>query len=501
MTRFRNLSIKHKLTAIITMTSFIVLFLAAAGLLINDIISYRKTIVQDLSTLAEVIGTNITAALSFNDKKSARETLSALKAIPDVVTAAIYTKDNRLFAFYARKLGEEKVSSSLSQAREGYHFSNNRLDVFQKIILDGETIGILHVRSDLEKIDSRVNWYIGTGIVIVILSSLVAYLLSSRLQVVISRPILHLTQAIKSVSDAKDYSIRGKKESDDELGVLIEGFNEMLSQIQKRDMALQGAQTELEERAHELQKELSERKRAERALKELTKELARSNKDLEQFAYVSSHDLQEPLRMVTSYLQLLVKRHKSRLDADAQEFINFAIDGANRMHRLINDLLTYSRVGTRGKELEPTDSEKVLEYSLNNLQVAIEEKGAVITHDPLPTVMADDVQLGQLFQNLIGNAIKFQGEEPPHVHITANPNGGDWIFSIRDNGIGIPKEYSDRIFVIFQRLHNRDKYPGTGIGLAVCKKIVERHGGNIWLESEVGKGTTFYFTIPEKKES
>jgi PAS domain S-box-containing protein len=244
--------------------------------------------------------------------------------------------------------------------------------------------------------------------------------------------------------------------------------------------------------------DITERKQAEEALKKKTEELARSNKELEQFAYVASHDLQEPLRMVTSYVQLLSRRYEGKLDGNADEFIAYAVDGATRMQRLINDLLTYSRVGTKGKEFEPTDCERVFEHSLKNLQVAIEEQEAVITHDPLPTVMADHVQLGQLFQNLIGNAIKFRGKEAPHIHLSARSNGNGWLFSVRDNGIGIALEYAERIFIIFQRLHNREEYPGTGIGLAVCKKIVERHGGHIWVESDPGKGATFYFTILNK---
>jgi signal transduction histidine kinase len=253
----------------------------------------------------------------------------------------------------------------------------------------------------------------------------------------------------------------------------------------------------------EVQRELAERKRAEEELKQTMAELARSNQELEQFAYVASHDLQEPLRMVASYVQLLARRYQGRLDADADEFIAYAVDGATRMQALINDLLAYSRVGTRGKPFEPTDCEAILDQALANLQVAIEENGAAVTHDLLPTVMADATQLTQLFQNLIGNAVKFRGEESLRIHISAhwpsaieNRKSDEWIFSVRDNGIGIDPEYHERIFLIFQRLHTREEYPGTGIGLAICRKIVERHGGRIWVESQPGKGSIFYFTIP-----
>ncbi|MFA7241451.1 MAG: ATP-binding protein [Sulfuricellaceae bacterium] len=243
-------------------------------------------------------------------------------------------------------------------------------------------------------------------------------------------------------------------------------------------------------------RDITERKRAAEDLAKKTAELARSNQELEQFAYIASHDLQEPLRMVSSYVQLLARRYQGKLDQDADEFIHYAVDGATRMQRLITDLLSYSRVGTRGKAFEPIDGYQVLAAALDNLQLAIADNAATITHDPLPTVTADSSQLTQLFQNLIGNAIKFHGEQPPAIHIGAQQHGDEWLFSIRDNGIGIAPENFERIFLIFQRLHTREEYPGTGIGLAVCKRIVERHGGRIWLESQPGQGTTFFFTLP-----
>ena len=246
-------------------------------------------------------------------------------------------------------------------------------------------------------------------------------------------------------------------------------------------------------------RDISERKRSEQALRETAADLARSNADLEQFAYVASHDLQEPLQMVSSFVQLLKRRYEGKLDKDADEFIRFAVDGAERMQTLINDLLDYSRVGTRGKPLGCVDMEEVLKQTLLYLRLKLEEQHASVTHDALPDVLGDESQLVQLFQNLISNGVKFHGDEPPHVHISAAPQDGRWRFAVRDNGIGIDPQYFDRIFTLFQRLHKRGDYPGTGIGLAICKKIVERHGGRIWVESQEGQGSTFDFTLADAK--
>jgi PAS domain S-box-containing protein len=243
-------------------------------------------------------------------------------------------------------------------------------------------------------------------------------------------------------------------------------------------------------------RDITERKDTEEKLNQLIAELARSSSELERFAYVASHDLQEPLRMVASYTQLLARRYKGKLDSDADEFIGYAVDGATRMQQLINALLDYSRVSTHAKPFEPTNCEEILNQAIANLQSSIKENGAAVTHDHLPTVMADITQMVQLFQNLVGNAVKFHGYEKPEVHVKAARNGTEWIFSVSDNGIGIDPQYFDRIFVIFHRLHSRGEYPGTGIGLAICKKIIERHKGRIWVESQSGKGATFYFTIP-----
>jgi light-regulated signal transduction histidine kinase (bacteriophytochrome) len=246
-------------------------------------------------------------------------------------------------------------------------------------------------------------------------------------------------------------------------------------------------------------RDISERKQIEAQRESLLKKVHDSNQELEQFAYVASHDLQEPLRMVSSYTQLLERRYANKLDEDANDFIYFAVDGANRMQRLIQDLLEYSRITTRGKEFLEVDAHLVLKQAINNLQMKIESNGAIITNGELPKIKADEHQLVRVFQNLIDNAIKFKGREFPTVYVGCELRDNSQVFIIKDNGIGIDPCYKEKIFQIFQRLSSREEYPGTGIGLSICKRIIERHGGKIWMESEPGKGTAFFFTINKQK--
>jgi len=232
--------------------------------------------------------------------------------------------------------------------------------------------------------------------------------------------------------------------------------------------------------------------------KRTEEELRRSNAELEQFTYIASHDLQEPLRMISIFTQLLARRYKGKLDRSADEFIGYVVDGAIRMQQMLEDLLTYSRIGTHAKPFEQVNCEDVFNQAVANLGVDIEENKATVTHDPLPAIMADASQMVQLFQNLISNAIKFRREEAPRVHVSAERKKNEWVFSVRDNGIGISPDFMGRLFQIFQREHAVSEYPGTGVGLAICRRIVEHHGGRIWAESQLGRGSTFYFTIPAR---
>ncbi len=394
-----------------------------------------------------------------------------------------FAETQRIFSDILKyRMQEERKAKNQVDFNEGDSFLINQL--LLKAYFLNDVVTRIHSLTRMEAIQAR-NITLLIIIIFVFASIMVVLINSITINRLIMKRLTALGKGLAVIGDGH-LDTRIEVAGNDELSVLARLSNEMAEKLSRSHTSLEN-----------LRREVAVRKAVEEKLKQYTDELRRSNEDLEQFAYVASHDLQEPLRMVSSYTELLARHYEGRLDEKAKKFMDYAVDGATRMQRLINDLLAYSRVGTRGKSLEATDTHALLGEAIRNLAVVIEQKRAVITNDALPTVRADASQLVQLFQNLISNAIKFQGENIPHIHVSAQDKGREWVFSVRDNGIGIDRKYADRIFVIFQRLHTRQEYPGTGIGLAVCKKIVERHGGRIWFESERGKGSTFFFTIPK----
>ncbi|MEP6537102.1 MAG: PAS domain S-box protein [Bryobacteraceae bacterium] len=745
MRKFRDIPIKQKLMVAIMVASLSGLLLAGAGIVVADSILFRRYLKSDLSALSKIAADNSTGALAFDDPEVAAETLAALRARAHVMSACIYRLDGTVLASYLRP-GE---TSGCPRAAPQYEIRSvgSSLEVSRPVMLQGRQVGAFVLRYDLEEIGERAVLYGTTVFSVLLLSSLIALLLSSRLRAIIAAPTLQLVEATTSVSRTKDYSIRAQKLSADEMGVLTDAFNEMLTGIQTRDNDLRkalldrgealqeaenarkflettlasigdavistdtagriifanpvaqsllgwtqaeltgrrldepfrivneltraavespvakvlregsivglanhtilisrdGAEIPIDDsgapirdaagtihgtvlvfrdvtarrkaeqtmqllasivessadaiighdlkglftswnkgaerifgysteetigrptslisspnRGDEMPDVLERIKRGEKieqyqavrrtksgeeidvaitisplydelgriigaskiarditgqvraaerlarlnsALQQSNESLARSNQDLERFAFVASHDLQEPLRMITVYSQLLIQAYPGTPDRNAGTFIEYIVGGTKRMRELLADLLAYSEIRARPEEPRaPVDLSEVMEKVKQNLRASISETGAVIAHDPFPVVSAHEGHFISLFQNLIGNALKYRGSQPPRIHISMQNSTGPLQFSVADNGQGIAPEHQEKIFTPFKRLHGRD-IPGTGIGLAICQRIVERYGGRIWVESEAGSGATFRFTLPALSQS
>lgn len=488
MKLIEHLSIRAKLIVIQVITSILVVTLGVGLFTYIGLASLKKFKLQNTEFAAKVVAENSIPTILFMDEVAAYNILIDLGVYPDVVNASLITRDGKLFANYFKKDHSDFKFTFIPEKSLSYYIGNKELFVFQGIVNNGEKIGTLCLRSDMGRLREIMNNMIFSGFAIIFIAAVVAYFVGNLMQRQISGPVLKLKNLTDEVRKTCNYGIRAESEGSDEIAVLSNAFNEMLEQIQARDNTLYEAKNTLEETVNKRTRELNN----------AISKLQISNNELEQFAYVASHDLQEPLRTIKSYVQLMERKYKAKFDSDANEYMNFIVGGAERMYTLINDLLTYSRIGTKAKPFAPVNLNNVIDLVQVNLkEVVNESKAEIILDNPLPQLMADETQLIQLFQNLIANSIKYQAKgNIPIIHIGSREVTGEEQFYVKDNGIGISKEHFDRIFIIFQRLHSREEYSGTGIGLAVCKKIVERHHGKIWVESEgKGKGSTFYFTI------
>lgn len=598
MRAFRDRPIRQKLVITTMITVAVALLVAGLGVILADSILFRGYLRRDLSALAQIIADNSTAALAFNDPKSAADTLASLRARTHVAGACVYREDGTILATYSR---QGPLACPAVDRRESIRFSGSDITVAQPVLLNGRALGTLMLTYDLGEVNERVRLYGGTVLGVLLATSMLAFLLSSRLRAVIATPVSRLVEATTAVSETGDYSVRAQKLSGDELGVLVDRFNEMLAGIQSREDKLKKALSDREAALRDVEQErerfrfmaesmpqkiftslpngestylnrqwmeftgltfeqiaksdwslfvhpddVEETVRAWRhglisgepfqvtnrirradgvyrwhlnrgramrnaegqitlwigsstdihEQKEKEDELRRANEDLQQFAYSASHDLQEPIRNVAVYSELISKRYHSVLDAEGQQFLAFLTEGGRRLATLVSDLLAYTRASMAELSETAVESSVVLNNSLVNLAQAIRESQATITYDGLPVVYMGESHLEQVFQNLIGNALKYRTEEPPRIVVSATDRGAFWCFSVRDNGIGIDPQYKEKIFGVFKRLHQNQKYSGTGIGLAICQRVVERYGGRIWVESEPGKGSTFFFTVP-----
>jgi signal transduction histidine kinase len=509
----RDVSLKRKLMVIIMLTSSVALLLACAAFVVYEREEFRQEMVDDLTVKAELFAEQSTAALSFKDPKAATEILRKLVAQKHIMSACIYGSDGRVFAKYQRADMQEAFSPPVPH-KNRHWFDEHSLELFREILLNGKPIGTVYLKSDLVELNMRLQQYANIVIDVLLISVGAAWLLSLRLQKIVSQPILHLAKTTRAVSARKNYSLRAVKQSNDEMGELIDGFNEMLAQIQARDSELEQGRKYLEqrvqERTKELQQEITEHKQTVEKLKATATRLEHSNRELQDFAYVASHDLQEPLRKVQAFGDRLKAACSNSLGAEGRDYLERMQAAAKRMQILIDDLLAFSRVTTKANPFEVADLNKIVGEVLSDLEVRIQQTDAQVDLGELPTLDADPLQMRQLFQNLIVNALKFHQEgRPPVVKIRSQSararseassaheqTNGSCQITVEDNGIGFDEKYLDRIFVLFQRLHGRAAYEGTGIGLAICRKIADRHGGSITAKSTPGEGSTFIITLP-----
>jgi signal transduction histidine kinase len=484
MMLLRDVPIRRKLVLILMLTTGGALLLAGAGLLTLDFFRFRQEMVTDLRTLAEIIAQNSTAALTFDDAAAAQETLAALGAKPPVLAASLYDEHSTLFARWSRAGGTADFPSR--PGPDGHLFRGGSLTLFEPIRLRGERIGTVYLESSLEEVWSRLRVRGITIAAVFLAAALAALAFASVLQGLISRPILHLADTARAVSERNDYTLRADKRSSDELGRLVDAFNQMLGQIEERDTALLAAKDELEHRVQDRTHDLET----------ANLELQQSNRDLDDFAYIASHDLKEPLRGIHNYSMFLLEDYGDRLDEDGRAKLETLMRLTRRMEVLIDSLLEFSRLGRADLAIDDVDLNATVAEVVDALAIHLEaERAEVRVPRPLPTVRCDRVRVGEIFHNLIVNAVKYNESERKQVEI-------GWldeqppVFYVRDNGIGIQEKHFESIFRIFKRLHAREKFGGgTGAGLTIVKKIIERHSGRIWVESTPGDGTTFYFTL------
>ncbi|MBC8166460.1 MAG: PAS domain S-box protein [Bryobacteraceae bacterium] len=599
---FRDLPVNRKVMAVVMAVTTASLLLSGIGIVGADHLLFRQSLERDVSALGEIVADNSTAALAFNDPRIAAETLASLRARPHLVAACLFGADGALFARYLRP--GSGIACPETELTEAANFGEAGLKVWRAVKLQEKKLGNLLLFYDLDEISNRTKLYGSIVLGVFVIAGLMAFALSASLRSLITAPILRLVAVTTSVSETSDYAIRAERESNDELGVLVERFNEMLAGIQSRDLTLTEALREREEALSEaetarerfrfmaesmpqkiftttshgdvdyLNKQWQEftglsfdqikrdgwmtiihpddydavagvwqhsiesgepfhwelrfcradgeycwhlgRAHAMRnpegkismwigsytdihEQKEREAQLRRANADLEQFVYSASHDLQEPVRNVAVYSEVIARRYQAQLDDSGRQFLGFLNEGGHRLAMLIRDLLAYTHAGNVDDRRTTVDSAKVLQHTLSSVAEAIRESGATVTYDPLPEVVMGEAHLQQLFQNLITNAIKYRSTDAPLINISAERVAGEWRFRVQDNGIGIDPRYKEKIFGVFKRLHHDDTRGGTGIGLAICRRVVEQYGGRIWVESEEGRGASFFFTVPLAK--
>lgn len=487
---------------VILQTSGAVLILTITAFFVYEYYSFLRSTRIQLSTLAKIVASNSTAALAFDDREDADALLNTLKVEPHIVAACLYDKDGKIFASFPDSAAVAFFPQAPGEA--GYAYSGAYLEGFEPALENDKQLGMLYLKSNMEAMYTRFQLYGRIAFLVLVGSFFVAYLVSRRLQKRITDPIHSLAETARSISQFKDYSVRATPSDVDELRVLTKAFNQMLEQIEAKNAAITAFNQKLEQKVHERTAELEQ---AKDDMEVINNKLMKSNRDLEQFAYVASHDLQEPLRKIHTFTEMAEKRSQ---DEEQQKlFFQKIKSSARRMSELITAVLNYSRLSRTAEEYVDIDLNTVVENIKTDFELLISEKNARIENEMLPVVKGIPLQMHQLCLNLISNALKFT-DHPPLIRISArqvspaemhispdwNANGNYIELIFNDNGFGFDQQYADKIFTIFQRLHDKHSYAGTGIGLALCKKIVDNHNGFIAARSEVGNGSTFYIYLP-----
>jgi signal transduction histidine kinase len=474
----RATTIRRKLITAMMLTSTTVLLIIGAVLVLYDVVSFRRELATALTTRAQILAANSTAALAFENPDDARQTLGALKSDPSLVLSALYDRDGRLFASYPD--GATPRASIASAHVPEFTFGPSRLVVLQPVIQDGRWLGTLYLESDLRALDTRLRLFVLVVLLAVAGSVAVAFALANWLQNGIARPVRALAEAARRVSQDKDYSVRAQAMSDDELGLLTGAFNDMLGAIQERDAALGQLNTDLERR-----------------VKARTAELEALNRELEAFSYSVSHDLRAPLRHINGFAALLRDHIEQHLDDKGRHYLGHISDSARKMGQLIDDLLMFSRMGRQTMGSSEVDL-AALVADLRGAHNADATHKAIVWHvRPLPVVHGDPAMLRLVLMNLISNAIKYSSTQAtPEITIAAEETGDEVVIRVADNGVGFDMAYASKLFGVFQRLHRPEEFEGTGIGLANVRRIVQRHGGRTWAEGEVDQGATFFFSLP-----